>query len=197
MRRKIFRILIPSVIILVFLIFVCVLIDAFSLFDSPFRKHYSATEAIGNFNKKEIEIYQLVSYFRQLKPSQKEISFSVNGSRFSLGIGEQDWAIDPKYPRIWGTDLKLNAAKTDTLIQFLGWNKDNIKDLQKKLESANCKNIMSEGSVVNITYRTDDICSFEYIIYDKPVSDSMTRVYKEAGIRLLRKNVKLAIPCIL
>jgi len=88
--------------------------------------------------------------------------------------------------------LKLKTAYADTLLSEIGWNNKIVMELTEKLKKANCLSISSNDNTVDIHYRTGTWSSYSYIIYDKPISDSIKRVYDEAKITMLRDNVKLA-----
>lgn len=161
-------------------------------FSGVFDKHYTRDEAMQNFDQREKAIYDLADYFRKHKPADHEVFFEPGRKRYSLSIGLPGWAIMEKYPNKAGTRIKLGSAKMDELLTTLGWTRETVTTLKEKLKKADCLSITSHEEVVDIEYRTGTWSGFSYMIYDKPISDSMLQVYKEAGVTILRNNVKLA-----
>jgi hypothetical protein len=79
-------------------------------------------------------------------------------------------------------DLDLKDANTkdkimDSIFNSLGWNKNTIKTLKEKLDKADCIGIENgEPSVIYYRDNNKEECSF--IVYDKPMTDSIRRDYQ-------------------
>jgi hypothetical protein len=157
-----------------------------------FDKHYSVDEAIHNYNDREKEILNLADYFRRNKPANHEVFFSAQKKRFNLSIGLPSWAVMEKFPNRHGSNLKLETAEAETLLSELGWTDNIVIELTEKLMKANCLSISSNENTIDVHYRTGTWSSYSYIVFDKPISDSLKKVYDEAKITMLRDNVKLA-----
>jgi hypothetical protein len=156
-----------------------------------FEKSYTMKNAIDNYNKKEQEINDLISYFNTLIPSGKAISFGLgeNNSRFNIGIALPDGAINEKQPNIGGSNLKLHSNEADSLLSVLNWTNETAVTLMTKLKNANCLNIMS-GDPIRIEYRYSGIGLFTYLVFNKPLTDSVANMYKkELGDPVIRSNV--------
>lgn len=163
------------------------------VFSGVFDKNYSAAEAIQNFNEREEEIMDLADYFRKQLPADHEVSFSGMKLRFDLSIGLPRWAVMEKFPNKHGSNLKINSADANIFLSEISWTSSTVTSLAKKLEKTNCLNISSNDGVITLHFRSGTWSSYSYIIYEKPVSDSLRNVYDSSGIRMLSDNVKLAV----
>ena len=157
-----------------------------------FDKHYSADEAIQNYNDKEKEILDLADYLRRHRPVNHEVFFGTKKGRFNLSIGLPGWAVMQKFQNRHGSNLKLKTVEADTLLSEIGWTSKTVMELTEKLKKANCLSITSNENTIDVQYRTGTWSSYSYIVFDKPISDSLKKVYYEAKITMLRDNVKLA-----
>lgn len=177
-------------------VYVGYMIIASLVLNGAFEKRYTRKDAIDNYFNREKEITLLVSDFSSLVPdvkTNKGVSFGLGKSRNSFGIGIflLDGSVLENYPGIdEGSDLKLDSDKADTLLKILKWRNETIIDLKEKLEKANCENISSKGEdafVLDFKYSGFGLHS--YVIFNKPLPDSLITWYNNKGDTVIRKNV--------
>ena len=85
----------------------------------------------------------------------------------------------------------------DTLLKKLHWTTNTVLYLKDMLRKVNCKSISSHGDNIQLRYRTDDLCSFWYIISERPFEDSIIQNDTKLGIIFLKNNVRVGYSCAL
>lgn len=159
-------------------------------FSGTFEKKYTRKDAVENFNRSEKEIMNLVDYFKTQLPSDRDITFGLGKSSnsFNIGIALPDGKVDVNHPNVGGSNLKLNSDKSDSILSLIGWTNETAETLKSKLKKVNCLNIMS-GEPIRIEYQYSGLGLHSYLIFNKPIADSMLKTYRELGDTVLRKNI--------
>jgi hypothetical protein len=155
------------------------------------RPSYSRQEVIDNFKNHEADIMKLADYFRNHKPENNEVFFEPDGNRYALSIGLPGWAIHPDHPNDVGRDMRLNAAKMDTMLAKLKWTKQTVLDLKEMLRKTNCESISTEGDGIRLHYGTSDWSAFGYYISGTPFPDSTIKKDTALGITFLNKYARI------
>lgn len=155
-----------------------------------FDKDYSVSELKENFNKKEVEIYKLRNFFKEKVPKGKfvEIEFDNNNTLGRLGItqlGDSNQMIFSEW------DLEINTERTDSIIRPLGWTRETLKTLKKKLDKANCIGIES-GDPTKIRFQRSGLGMYSFNIFDSPIPDSLRQCYNDS-CRYILVNDRLAL----
>ena len=168
-----------------------IILSAFGEFD----KRYSVTELKENFEKNKHEIYELKRYFNEIVPNDKfvEIEFKNNNIISRFGI----IAIDSTKINNYGSvflewDLKINTSRMDSVIQPIGWTRETLKTLKRKLDDANCIKIES-GEPAIVGFKRSGMGMYSFIVFDKPISDSLKIHYEDKYI-LASDSLLLKMP---
>ena len=74
-------------------------------------------------------------------------------------------------------DLKINSKKTDSILSVIGWKKNDLEILEKKLSNANCISIAS-GNPTTVGWQRSGMGKYYYNIYEENLSDSLINILK-------------------
>jgi hypothetical protein len=160
-----------------------------------FEKKYTRKDAIVNYVQHTRQIIDLVAFFNSKVPdpnTNQGVSFGLSESsgRVDMGVFLLDGSVIEKNPNIGGSNLKISSAKMDTLLKRLGWTTETVTILMQKLESTNCRNIKSQDTEsVSINFRYSGWGLHSYLIYKKPLSDSLVKWYNDMGDTVIDRNV--------
>jgi hypothetical protein len=148
-------------------------------FVGGFDKSYTVQDLIENYNNKTKEITELKNYVNRIVPvgMSVDIEFDCNNKFVFFHVIDNG-----NYDRNW--NLKLNTAKTDSLLQKLNWTKEILKTLKAKLDNANCVSVNS-GDPCNIGFQRSDIGKYFYNLFDKPIGDSLKKNYNDSCTYIL------------
>ena len=142
-------------------------------------KSYSKQDLIENYNNKTKEIIDLKNYINSIVPIDKYVDIEFEGNdKFSIfhvfdkGNYDSNW------------DLKLNSAKSDSLLQKLNWTNETLKILKAKLDNANCISVKS-GNPCNIGFQRSGMGKYYYNLFDKPIADSLKTNYNDSCTYIL------------
>lgn len=140
---------------------------------------YSKEDMIDNYNKKTSEILEVKDYVKRIVPPNKnvDIEFEGDGKLFIFHVTDSG-----SYDSNW--DLKLNAPKTDTLLQKLGWTKETLSTLKEKLDKANCISVKS-GEPCNIGFQRSGMGKYFYNMFEKPIAVSLKSDYNDSCTYIL------------
>jgi hypothetical protein len=158
----------------------------FAIAFGVFETTYSKQDLIDNYNLKTKEIEELRNYINTIVPKNKTVEIEFEG-RKTLGIFHV--IIDGKYDSNW--NIKVNSAKTDTLLQKLGWTKETLFTLKEKLDNANCISV-ENGDPFTIGYQRSGMGMYFYKIFNRSLNDSLKKEFNDSCQYIFyRKNIVL------
>jgi hypothetical protein len=152
-----------------------------------FDKDYSVTDLKNNFEKRKKEIYTLKKYYSGIVPKTKCIGIEFENNR-TIGILRivpiDSMSRKPKDIYFYEYDMKINSTRTDSIITSLGWTKETIKELKKKLDDANCIGI-ENGNPTKINYQRSGLGMYSFNLFDQPISGSLRKQYNDSCTYIL------------
>jgi hypothetical protein len=149
-------------------------------FAGVFDKKYTSEELTAAFIKHEKEFADLEAYFVATLPKGNDlrISFGLGrGKRISLNIVPE--VIYEGHQSIGASDVKPGSPKLDSALNMLGWTPETLEILRDKLSKTNCDWIVTSGAPHHVTIlypNQDGWGSFDYVIYEKPIPDSLVQI---------------------
>jgi hypothetical protein len=161
------------------------------------NKQITREDTINNYEKNSIQIMELAAYFWKLKPDSNEIFFKPSKNVYTISIAQPGWAISPDKPYNAGRDMLLASDEMKTYLKTLGWTTNTIRSLKKMLNASNCLSISTHGDYLQLDFGADDICSFSYIINERPFPDSIIENDSKQGITFLSNYVRIGRACAL
>ena len=166
-----------------FLIFNFMIASAFGAFD----KTYSVTELKQEYFSKEKEIDDLIKYFNQIKPKDKQvdIEFKNNKTLDRLRIEYLDSTQTP-YQQ-WG--VQVASLTKPEFKKDLNWTEENVEKLKEKLDAANCISI-EDGEPIKIGFKRSGMGMFSFVVFQKKETD---RGGFDNGCTYILVNKKLAL----
>lgn len=143
-----------------------------------FDKDYSVSKLQGNFEKNKKEIYELRSFYKSIVPENKfvEIEFEDKNTLGRFGIKELNQSNKKMYLE-W--DVEINSERTDSIISTLGWTRETLKQLKRKLDKANCIQIES-GEPTKIGFQRSGFGMYSFNIFSQPIPDSLRQNYNDS-----------------
>jgi len=174
---KIIRIFLVSAVVITICLFCFVQLSLSDVFD----KKYTRVELTENFIQNEKAFVEVENLFVSKLPmlTDQKISFGLSkGNKFSLIIIPT--IIDSKSHIIGGYDLEVNSIQLDSALTTLGWTVETVTLLKKKLSKTNCDWIRTSEirfHPIQIYPNQNGWGSFDYLIFDKPISDSLVQIY--------------------
>jgi hypothetical protein len=157
-----------------------------------FDKDYSVSELKKNFYSRETEILELKRYYDSIVPYDKSVVIEFENSnrlgRFFI------YDINPSAPsknKNGDWDIKVNSDKADSLLNIIGWKRNNLRELKKKLSNAHCIGI-SGGEPTTIDFRRSGMGMYSFNIFNNPIPDSLKNRYNDS-CRYILVNDKLAL----
>jgi len=131
-------------------------------------------DLVENYNIKTKEIRELKRYINSITPSSKSVHIEFDSDE-SLGIFH---VVDNgRYDSNW--NIKVNSQKADSLLQKIGWNKQNLKELKEKLDAANCISV-ANSKPFQIGYQRSGMGMYFYNLFDNPLTDSLKTHYNDS-----------------
>jgi len=158
----------------VLLIFLGYVFFAFATLGFDDGKFYSKQDLINNYNNKTQQLNDLKHYVNSLVPADKSVDIEFDGNKRLFIFHVVD---NGTYESNW--DLKINSPKVDTLLKKLGWTKQILNTLKRKLDAANCISVKS-GEPCNIGFQRSGMGKYYYNIFDKPIPDSLKSKYNDS-----------------
>lgn len=155
-----------------------------------FDKDYSVTELKKNFEKKSVQIYDLIDYFETIRPENRfvEIEFKNKNIINRFGSQSPDTLNKAIFLR-W--NLEIGSHETDSIISSLGWSKETLKELKKKLDAAHCIGIAS-GEPINIKFQRRGLGMYSFNVFQHPLDEVEKTRYNDS-CRFVLVNDKLAL----
>jgi hypothetical protein len=153
------------------------------IFTGPF---YTKEDLIKNYELKESEILEVKNYFESILPENAIVHIEFNNND-ELGIFHVK--TNRPYENNW--NLKIKSAKTDSLLNDLGWTRKELKILKTKLGNANCISISSRKPIT-IGWQRSGMGMFFYKIFENNLPDSLISEYNDGCTYIFyRDNVVL------
>ena len=147
-----------------------------------FDKGYSKQDLIDNYIKRNKEIDELKTYINSITSVDKYVDIEFEGDN---EIAIFNVSVNGNFENNW--NLNINSLKTDTLLQKIGWTKDNLRIIKKKLDNAHCISVRN-GEPCNIGFQRSGMGKYFYNIFSKPMSDSLKNKYKDNCMYLTYNN---------
>lgn len=153
---------------------------AFIVCSCESSREYTNQDVVNNYRKKETQIRGLKKFYNSIIPPNKfvEIEFDDSQHLFRFGV----YSINPAtneliLPGFLNWNLSTNSNNVDSVVATLNWNQQTLKTIKQKLDSANCISIES-GEPCKIGFQRQDLGKYNYLVFDKPMSDSLKLFYK-------------------
>jgi hypothetical protein len=159
----------------------------------------SEKELKDNYNTKHKEIADLKAYFNSITPndlevciefkSDKSIDFKIyyiTTVKFPKKALFEQWGINPynfkPSPSAQdNTELAAETTSLDIVKKRLGWTDDTFKTIKQYLDRANCISV-TNGNPTNVGFQRRGMGMYFYNLFDKPLSDSLKKVYNDSCI---------------
>lgn len=144
------------------------------------EKYYVNKDVVENYQQRERQIIELSKYYNSIVPKNKfvEIEFDDDNTLFRFGVYSIDTTTKNLIlPGFLNWHLKTSSNEVDSVIKTIGWNLRTLKVIKQRLDSAKCISIES-GTPSKIGFQRRDLGKYYYLIFDKPMSDSLKMVYK-------------------
>lgn len=151
-------------------------------FAGVFDKKYTREELTTAFTEHEKEFADLEAYFVANLPKENhlDIKFGLSsGKKISLDI-DLGMVIEGRPQKLGAYDVKPASQKLDSALKMLGWTPETLVTLREKLSKTNCDWIGTSGAPHHVTFLypdQDGWGSFNYVIYEKPITDSLVKEY--------------------
>ena len=132
---------------------------------------YDKEDLIENYELKKNSILDVKAFINSnVKPNTYvDIEFE-NGNLAIFHVKSNG-----NYDTNW--DLKINSKKTDSLLSVIGWKKNDLEILEKKLNNANCISVAS-GNPTIVGWQRSGMGKYYYNIYEENLSDSLINIFK-------------------
>lgn len=151
----------------------------FSALDLCDGKVYTKKDLIDNYQLRSKQIKQVKEYINNVVPPGQTVDIEFDGvnklSIFHLienGKQDSNW------------DLDVSSPKTDTLLEKLGWTKQNLKILKEKLDAADCISVRN-GEPCNIGFQRSCMGMYFYNLFDNAIADSLKPSYNDSCTYIL------------
>jgi hypothetical protein len=132
---------------------------------------YDKEDLIENYELRKNSILDVKAYINSnIKPNTYvDIEFE-NGNLAIFHVKSNG-----NYDTNW--DLKINSKKTDSILSVIGWKKNDLEILEKKLSNANCISI-ANGNPTIVGWQRSGMGKYYYNIYEENLSDSLINILK-------------------
>lgn len=146
---------------------------------------YFKEDLIDNYEERKSEIHE-VKIFIDSKISEDEY-IDIEFENGELGIFHV--RKNGVYNSNWNLDI--DSKKTDSLLNVIGWTKDDLELLEEKLDEANCISAAS-GNPTTIGWQRSGMGKYYYKIFDKNLTDSLISRYNDSCTYIFyEKNIVL------
>jgi hypothetical protein len=143
---------------------------------------YTKQDLIDNYELKHNEINELHLYINRIVPANKRVDIEFENDRkfFIFHVVSDD-----VYDSNW--EIDISSGKTDSLLTNLGWTRETLKTLKRKLDNANCISIES-GEPTTIGYQRSGMGQYFYKVFAKPLADSLRNQYNDGCTHIFYKD---------
>jgi len=130
--------------------------------------------ARSNYEKNEKVVHALVDYFKSISPDSQGVLLGLTDSRstYRIGLFNYTHAIIEGDPNRGG-ELDIDSEEMAMYLEELGWSKENVLEIEKMLNEADCISISIDAEDVEVRYRTSDVSSVVYLIQSTPMSQGL------------------------
>ena len=142
---------------------------------------YSKQDLIENYELRKSEITEVKSFIDSKVPAGRYINIEFDNG--DLGIFHIQK--DGKHQSNW--DLDIDSEKTDSLLNVIGWTKNDLEKLESKLVSANCISA-SSGNPTKIGWQRSAMAKYYYNVFDDNLNDSLIDVYNKGCVHIFYKD---------
>lgn len=153
-------------------------------------KNYSASEVAIAFNDKKAQVESLIAYFNSIVPKGKtvEIEFMDDHQLNRFGFAPRDtnnigWFVD------WNLDIE--GDRMDSINKVLGWNRETLRTLKAKLDTADCIQIKN-GYPTQIGFKRSSMHMYFFNVFDPPLPVDQQAKYND-GCQYRLINDRLAV----
>jgi len=142
---------------------------------------YTKQDLIENYEKKQTEILDIKSFIDSKLPSDTYINIEFeNGDLGIFHIKKNG-----NYNSNW--NLYIDSKKTDSLLTIIGWTKNDLENLEEKLNAANCISVAS-GNPTTIGWQRSGMGKFFYNIFNENLTDSLINEYNGGCTHIYYKD---------
>jgi hypothetical protein len=150
-----------------------IILIAFGAFD----KDYSVSELKDNFYSHEVEIRELKRYYNSIVPPNKFIEIEFRDDKTTGRFGIYDTETET-VTQFLGWDIEIAGNTMDSLLNTIGWTRNQIIELKKKLDTANCIGIKS-GEPATIGFKRCRFGMYSFNVFDEAIPDSLKSSYND------------------
>ncbi|MCX2741089.1 hypothetical protein [Pontibacter anaerobius] len=148
------------------------------IFTGPF---YDKQDLIENFQSKKSEIIELSNYINSKVPADTYVDIEFENGELGIFHVEKGGKHDSNW------NLDIDSQKADSLLNIIGWNKQDLKLLEDKLDNANCISVAS-GNPVRIGWQRSGMGKFFYNIFTQNLNDSLIAEYNGGCMYIFYKD---------
>ncbi|NML57807.1 hypothetical protein [Chryseobacterium cheonjiense] len=172
---------------LLMICFLYMVISIASVFGGIFERDYSIDELKTEYNDKEKEIDDLIKYFNQIKPKDKNVAIEFKNDKIleRLVIVPSDTA-KKSYQ---GWDINVKSLYQQEFKKDLNWSEDQVDELKNRLDEANCISI-EDGEPIKIGFKRYGMGMYSFNVFQKNETD---RSLFNDGCTYILVNYKLAL----
>ena len=145
-------------------------------------EYYSKNDLIENYNSKTKQIAELTIYIKSITPGDINVYIEFDGNN-TLAIFDVD--SDGIFNS--NRDIKVNSLKTDTLLRKIGWTREILSTLKKKLDNANCISVASREPCA-IGFRRSGMGEYFYKVFNQPLNDSLKNKFNDGCTHVFYKD---------
>lgn len=176
-----------SIIGLLMIYFLYIFVSIASVFWGLFERDYSIHELKTEYNYKEKEIDDLIKYFNQIKPKDKNVAIEFKNDKIleRLVIVPSDTTKNTY--RGWDVNIKSLCQKE--FKKDLNWTEDQVDELKSRLDEANCISI-EDGEPIKIGFKRYGMGMYSFNVFQKNETD---RSLFNDGCTYILVNYKLAL----
>lgn len=164
-----------------------IFISIASAFGDFFERDYSIDELKTEYNYKEKEIDDLIKYFNQIKPKDKNVAVEFKNDKIleRLVIVPSD-TTQSTYR---GWDINVKSLYQQEFKKELHWNEDQVDELKSRLDEANCISI-EDGEPIKIGFKRSGMGMYFFNVFQNKETD---RTLFNDGCAYILVNYKLAL----
>lgn len=186
MFKKILKwiVIIAAVGVLLYIGFIVMLMSAFGTFD----KKYSKQELIDHYESHEAEIQDLKYYFQSIVPANRTVHIEFDGNS-ELGIFHITTfdSATGKSVRDSNWNLNIKSVKVDSMIALLGWSRETLKNIKRRLDKSGCISI-ANSTPFNVGFQRSGMGMYFYNLFEQPIPDTLRADYDDGCTFVLYTN---------
>ena len=149
------------------------LISAFGGFD----KDYSITELKESFKKNKTEIHELKKYYNEIVPNDKSIEIEFENDNTLGRFGIRDF--NSNRPMFLEWHLEINTERMDSILKPIGWTRETLKTLKRKLDNSDCIQI-ENGEPTKIGFKRSGMGMYSFNVFEQPITGDLIEQYNDS-----------------